>query len=78
MKLKAALVAELVLALPLDNCPYCVETNVSDVAVGAVLSQKQNRTWHPIVYLSKSHSPKQRNYNIYNKEFLAIILALKE
>jgi hypothetical protein len=76
--LKQALISEPILAMTLDNAPYCIETDASDVAVGAVLSQKQNSTWHPVVYMSKSHSPKQRNYNIYNKEFLAIILALKE
>ena len=34
--------------------------------------------WHPVVYYSRKLIPLELNYNIYNKELLAIIAALKE
>ncbi len=33
--------------------------------------------WHPVAYLSKSRSEPERNYDIYDKELLAIIRALQ-
>jgi len=34
--------------------------------------------WHPIAYLSESLTKTQRNYEIYDKKMLAIMLALEE
>jgi hypothetical protein len=45
---------------------------------GAVLSQKLDGKWHPIAYMSKAFSDVERNYEIYDKEMLAIMLALGE
>ena len=55
-----------------------IEADTSDYAIGAILSQKQDDKWHPIAYLSKSLTETQRNYEIYDKEMLAIMLALEE
>jgi len=55
-----------------------IEADASDYAIGAILSQKQDDKWHPIAYLSKSLTETQRNYEIYDKEMLAIMLALEE
>ena len=63
---------------PVDNKPYWVEADSSNFAIGAVLSQRQNKKWHPIAYLSKSLTEAERNYKIYNKELLAIMTALAE
>ena len=51
-----------------------------DVATGAVLSQQspEDKKWHPITFYSKSLSVVERNYEIHDKEMLAIIRALKE
>jgi len=67
-----------VLAIPIDDAPYCLETDASDYALGAVLSQKQDEKWHPIAFLSKSLNEAERNYEIYDKEMLAIMVALDE
>ena len=67
-----------VLVIPVDNEPYRVEADSSDFALGAVLSQRQNDKWHPVAYLSKSLTEAERNYEIYNKELLAIMTALSE
>ena len=45
--------------------------------MGTVLSQLQEGWWHPVAYLSKSFTETQRNYEIYNKELLAIMEALQ-
>ena len=67
-----------VLAIPVDDEPYRVEADSSDFALGAVLSQRQNDKWHPVAYLSKSLTEAERNYEIYDKELLAIMTALAE
>jgi len=59
------------------NKPFIVETDASNFAVGAILSQEFDGKTHPIAFLSKSLSGAQRNYPIYDKELLAIITALK-
>src|ERR1700761_572565 len=69
-----------ILALPDNSRPYRVEADSSDFATGAVLSQQdpEDDKWHPIAFLSKSLSPVERNYEIHDKEMLAIIQALEE
>ena len=51
-----------------------------DFATGAVLSQENpdDGKWHPVAFLSKSLSLVERNYEIHNKEMLAIVQALEE
>jgi hypothetical protein len=69
-----------VLALVDDSKPFRVEADSSDVATGAVLSQQSDvdSKWHPIAYLSKSLSAVKRNYEIHDKEMLAIIRGLED
>ena len=62
----------------IDDAPYHLETDTSDYALGAVLSQKQDDKWHPIAFLSKSLNEAECNYKIYNKEMLAIMIALNK
>jgi transposase InsO family protein len=66
------------LALPDPTKPYRLITDASDFAIGAILEQPDalNR-WHPVAYHSKSLQPAERNYEIHDKELLAIILALE-
>ena len=54
--------------------------DLSEFATRAVLSQQadSNNKWHPVAYLSKSLSAVEWNYEIYDKEMLAIIQALEE
>jgi len=60
---------------PLRVCPYS-----SDFASGAILSQQLpgEEKWHLVAFYSKSLSPVERNYEIHDKEMLAIICALEE
>jgi len=73
-----AITTQPVLALPRPTGQFRLEADSSDYAIGAVLSQFQDNKWHPIAYLSKSLTETQRNYEIYDKEMLAIMLALDE
>ena len=55
-----------------------VETDSSDYNIGGVLSQYNNEEWlHPCAYFSKRNSPAECNYQIYNKELLAVIQYLE-
>ena len=76
--LKDTVTSAPVLASPQDHAPYRVEADSSDFATGAVLSQPsaEDGKWHPVAFFSKSLSPVERNYEIHDKEMLAIMHAL--
>ncbi|GLB35706.1 putative retrotransposable element tf2 155 kda protein type 1-like [Lyophyllum shimeji] len=65
---------------PDDDRPFRVEADSSDFATGAVLSQQspEDEKWHPVAFYSKSLNAVERNYEIHDKEMLAIIRALEE
>ena len=73
--LKTAVTTALVLMFPQDLEPFQIEADSSDFATGAVLSQQSmtDRKWHPVAFYSKSLSSVERNYEIHDKEMLAII-----
>ena len=55
-----------------------LETDASDIASGGVLSQHDdNGRLHPVDFYSKSHTPAEKNYDIYDRELLAIIKCFK-
>lgn len=54
--------------------PFEVEIDASDYCIGAVLSQLV----HPIIYISKSLSPKHRGPSAYEMELFAILFAVKK
>ena len=54
-----------------------MDTDASKYTVGATISQQFADGRHPIVYYSKSLLPAERNYDIYDRELLAIIYAVK-
>jgi hypothetical protein len=62
------------LALPNFNETFEVETDACDYGVGAVLMQKG----HPIAFLSKALGPKNRGLSTYEKECLAILMAVEK
>ena len=75
-KLKDKITSQPVLSLPKREGKFRVEMNASEYAIGGVLSQEQEEKWKPIVFLSRTMQPVERNYEIYNKELLAIVEAL--
>jgi hypothetical protein len=58
--------------------PVIIETDASDFALGAVLSQRdeENRL-HPVAFHSRKFSPAEINYEIHDKELLAIVDSFK-
>jgi hypothetical protein len=59
--------------------PAMVETDASDYAMGAVLSQRfEDGKIHPVVFISNKFSPAELNYQIYDKEMLAIVYPMKQ
>ena len=72
--LKTAFTSAPILLHPQLDQPFIVETDASDFALGAVLSQRDNDgILHPIAYHSRKFSTAEINYEIYDKELLAII-----
>ena len=55
-----------------------METDASEYAIGVVLFQEQEEKWRPIAFLLRTMQPVERNYEIYNKELLAIVEALSK
>lgn len=67
------------LVIPQDEGQYRVEADSSGYATGAVLSQLQeDDTCWPVAFYSRSLSEVERNYDIFNREMLAIMRALAE
>ena len=65
--------------MPDLNKPFQIEADASKYASGGVLTQADsNGDRHPISYLSKSFNQAERNYQVYDRELLAIIRALQE
>ncbi|MBW0476142.1 hypothetical protein O181_015857 [Austropuccinia psidii MF-1] len=57
--------------------PTIVETNASNYALVAVLSQVSDSGKHYIAFDSRKHIPAELNYEIHDKELLGIVWALK-
>ncbi|KAI2648707.1 Transposon Tf2-6 polyprotein [Labeo rohita] len=65
---------------PDPNKPFLVEVDASSSGVGAVLSQRQGQPpkTYPCAYFSHKLTSAERNYDVGNRELLAIKLALEE
>jgi hypothetical protein len=78
-----------VLTQPDFNKKFYLQTDMSGYSMGAILlqegdpdtltmvmMQKHKLTLHPIAYYSATFTPTERNYDVYNRELLAIMKAL--
>lgn len=70
--LKQALVQAPVLALPNFSLQFTLEADACDSGVGDVLMQQG----HPIAFLSKGLGHKNKALSMYDKECLAIMMAV--
>lgn len=77
-KLKKALVSTPVLATPDFSVPFVIQTDASDVGVGAVLTQEQDGEERVIAYMSQKLSPTQRRYHVTERECLAVLCAIEK
>jgi len=67
-----------VLAMPSNNGQYILDTDASDIGLGAVLSQLQNGEEYVIAYASRTLSKPKHNYETTRKEQLAVVFGLKK
>ncbi len=76
--LKVALSSAPLVRAPDYSKPFVLHTDASDHAIGAAVMQDFGPGLQPIAYLSRSHDAHQANYDMRDKEMLAIVSALKE
>ena len=60
------------------DLPCIVECDASDFVIGAILSQEVNGRLHPIAFHSRKMNKHEINYEIHDRELLAITSAFKE
>ena len=78
LSLKQAFTTAPVLTHHKPHCPVVIETNASDYALAAILSQVEpNGDIHLITYLSQTFSDTELNYDTHDKELMAIYEAFK-
>jgi len=59
--------------------PVIIETDASDFAIGAVLWQRDSKgRLHPVAFHSRKFQPAEINYEIHDKELLAIVDTFKQ
>src|SRR5260221_11071483 len=77
--LKKAITSTPILTFPSQSGCFCLKRDASNFVTGAVLSQAQADGMHqPIAFMSKGFSDAEHNYQIHNKEMLAIMHTLEE
>uniref|UniRef100_A0A0W0FJH8 Reverse transcriptase-rnase h-integrase n=1 Tax=Moniliophthora roreri TaxID=221103 RepID=A0A0W0FJH8_MONRR len=76
--LKAKFLQRPILQMPDNEKPFVIEADASKWATGAVLKQLgSDGELHPCGYISHAFTATERNYEIYDRELLAITNALK-
>ena len=79
VKLKEVFLSTPVIKMLDTSKLFYVMTDASLTATGGILMQKDsNEDLDPCTYHSTTFSPTEQNYNIYDRELLAVIQALKE
>jgi hypothetical protein len=79
-KIKNRITFSLILCFADDFKAFRIKADSSDYATGGALSQQSSDDfkWHPITFYSKLLNAVEQNYDIHNKEMLAVMRALEE
>lgn len=75
--LKNSLSEATLLAFPDNSKELSLQTDTSNRAIGAVIQQKVGDHWQPLSFLSRKLSKSQVKHSTYDRELLAIYLAIK-
>lgn len=75
-KLKECLITAPVLSNPNFDLPFVIQSDASDCAIAAVLTQEQADGEKVIAYFSQKISPTQQSYSASEKEGLAVLSAI--
>ena len=76
--LKEAFLSKPILQIPDSDKPFTLETDASKYALGAVLMQEDsNGDLKPCGFILQRFNQAEQNYQIYDRELIAIIRALK-
>jgi len=77
--LKKAMITEPILQHFDPEQPVTIETDASDYTIGAICSPPDEKgILHPVAYYSRKLKDPERNYDIHDKELLAIVDALRK
>ena len=77
-RMKTLLTSAPILSYPKPKGKYILDTDASNVGIGAVLSQVQDGEERVISYASKVLNKAQRNYCVTRRELLAIVEFVKQ
>ena len=75
--IKQAIADASLLTYPQADAPTNIMTDASNNAVGAVLQQEVDNAWRPIAFFSKTLKPRETRYSTFDRELLAVYLAIK-
>jgi len=77
-KLKRIFTSKPILAVPDLDKEFRVKADASNYATGGVLLMKcSDEKWRPVVFISKSLSDTERNYEIYDEKMLVVVRCLE-
>ena len=77
--MKKAFTSDVILRHYNPDLKIIVKTDALDYVSGGILSQyNENGVLHPVAYFFKKHNPAECNYEIYDKELMAIVCTFKE
>lgn len=74
---KHALAQACMLSHPCPNARLTLQTDASDVGIGAVLEQKVEGTWHPLAFTSRSFTWAETRYSVFDCKLLAAYHAVR-
>ena len=77
-ELKKRLTSAPLLQYPDPQKMYQLETDTSNLAIGAVLRILTSDRYKPVAYESQMLSKSEQNYSIHDKELFATVHALKK
>src|ERR1044072_826497 len=77
-QIKQKLVTAPIIVAPDWSLPFEIMCDASDLEVGAVLCQKDEKLLHTISYASKVLNEAQRNYTTTEKELLSVVYACEK